>query len=117
MKVWNEHLEAEEEHRAAAHVMALQVIDDGPGSPERTLAAREPFVTTKSSKAGLGLVTAEALVTASGGIMKYGNRPEGGAKVAVELATPFAPEDDRARVTAQAHLALRCPARAGKRSA
>ncbi|MFT4977782.1 MAG: two-component system NtrC family sensor kinase [Myxococcota bacterium] len=58
--------------------------DDGPGFSAVALErALEPFFTTKEVGAGtgMGLATSQQLISASGGRILLGNRPEGGAIV------------------------------------
>jgi signal transduction histidine kinase len=67
--------------------VSIQVRDDGPGFPDEVLAAPvTAFVTTKPRGSGLGLYTAERLVSASGGSLRRENAPGGGAVVTVVLA-------------------------------
>jgi signal transduction histidine kinase len=76
----------------AVRFLAIEVVDDGPGFPPALLAGPiQPFVSTRSGHAGLGLYTAEHLVRASGGLLRRENRAVGGARV-----TLFLPEASRA---------------------
>jgi signal transduction histidine kinase len=71
----------------------LEVLDSGSGfTPESLKSARDPFYTTKTSGTGIGLSIASSFVRAAGGKLKLENRPEGGAKVSLDL--PEAPEED-----------------------
>jgi len=73
-------------------VVSLEVVDDGPGfAPEQLEQPLRPFGTTKPERLGLGLYTAEHIVSASGGSLRRENAPRGGARV-----TAFLPEAPRA---------------------
>lgn len=64
----------------------LSVRDTGPGMDRDTLArASEPFFTTKSGAAGLGLAQARAFARQSGGNLTIDSTPGEGAEVAVTL--------------------------------
>jgi signal transduction histidine kinase len=67
-------------------LVRLDFEDDGPGlrDPERVF---EPFYTTKEvgHGTGLGLSLAQRFVEAFGGTIRARNRPDGGARVTVEL--------------------------------
>lgn len=65
----------------------LSVRDSGPGM-DREVAARagEPFFTTKSGAAGLGLAQAQAFAQQSGGELSIDSTPGEGSEVAVTLA-------------------------------
>jgi two-component system sensor histidine kinase AtoS len=68
-----------------ARDVSLLVEDDGPGlgaAPEDCL---RPFFTTKPNGTGLGLAVCQKLVQAHGGLLRIGNRPEGGCRVEVVL--------------------------------
>ena len=68
--------------------MELRCEDTGPGfSAEALDRAFEPFFTTKDvgHGTGLGLATCQRVVEDAGGGIALGNRPEGGAWVAVRL--------------------------------
>jgi signal transduction histidine kinase len=66
--------------------VTIRVADDGPGFPAHILsAAPTAFVTTKRGGSGLGLYTAERLVSAHGGSLQLENLPEGGAIVTLKL--------------------------------
>jgi two-component system C4-dicarboxylate transport sensor histidine kinase DctB len=66
----------------------LQVTDTGPGIRADIVPRLfEPFVTSKSAGAGLGLglVISAQLVRAAGGTLRAANRAEGGACFTVDL--------------------------------
>ena len=64
----------------------LSVRDSGPGMDGDTAArAREPFFTTKTGAAGLGLAQAYAFARQSGGTLTIDSAPGEGAEVAVTL--------------------------------
>jgi signal transduction histidine kinase len=64
----------------------LSVRDTGPGMDRDTMArASEPFFTTKSGAAGLGLAQARAFARQSGGTLTIDSAPGEGAEVAVTL--------------------------------
>ena len=66
----------------------LSVRDSGPGMDGDTAArAREPFFTTKTGAAGLGLAQAYAFARQSGGTLTIDSAPGEGAEVAVTLPT------------------------------
>jgi len=71
----------------------LEVLDSGSGfTPESLKSARDPFYTTKTSGTGIGLAIASSFVTAAGGKLKLENRPDGGARVSLDL--PEAPGEN-----------------------
>jgi len=66
----------------------IRVRDNGPGIGEDALARLfEPFFTTKAAGVGLGLGLAisETIIREQGGVLRAGNRPEGGAELTIEL--------------------------------
>ncbi|MCG8592523.1 MAG: ATP-binding protein, partial [Proteobacteria bacterium] len=74
----------------AVSVVAIQVVDDGPGfSPELLANPITGFRTSKPNGMGLGLYTAERLLRASGGSLERANGMESGAVVSAYL--PEAP--------------------------
>jgi len=75
------------EDSKSAHVI-VEVDDTGPGIPQEHLTrAFEPFFTTKQpgQGTGLGLSIVQKIVQIHGGIISIGNRPEGGARVALKF--------------------------------
>lgn len=67
--------------------VTIEVLDTGPGLPEAIAGQlTEPFMTYgKQNGTGLGLAITKAIVEAHGGRLVAGNRPEGGARFAVQL--------------------------------
>ena len=68
--------------------MEITVVDTGPGFTDEALKhALAPFFTSKTRKFGhgLGLSTAFDFAKLSGGKIRLGNRPEGGAIVTIRL--------------------------------
>jgi signal transduction histidine kinase len=64
----------------------LEVLDSGAGfTPASLKQALNPFFTTKTTGTGIGLSIADSFVQAAGGRLKLENRPEGGARVALDL--------------------------------
>lgn len=64
--------------------VVIEVRDEGPGLTEEALCrAFEPFFTTKRQGTGLGLAIVARAMQAHGGEVSIGNRPEGGAAVAL----------------------------------
>jgi len=73
--------------REGARVVLL-VEDNGPGFPPEVLSRLfEPFFTTKGPEkgTGLGLALSRELVEQFGGTLVAANRPEGGARLRLEL--------------------------------
>ena len=76
--------------RIAAHAQAavIEVLDSGPGiAPDILPQVFDPFFTTKpaSEGTGLGLSVSYGIVAEHGGALRCENRPEGGARFAIEL--------------------------------
>ena len=72
---WQEHL-----------VVALQIVDSGPGlSEEASRRAFEPFYTTKSTGTGLGLAIVYRMAEVHGGAVTLCNSLEGGAVFTMRL--------------------------------
>ena len=69
-------------------VVLIEIEDTGPGVPEENLAKIfDPFFTTKPTGigTGLGLPVSKKIIELHGGTIHIGNRPGGGARVAVML--------------------------------
>ncbi len=67
------------------HVV-FEVMDSGPGIPERELGrVREAFYTRRKGGTGLGLAIADRIVEAHDGRLELGNRAEGGLAARVVL--------------------------------
>jgi len=72
--------------RPRAGWIRLEVVDSGSGFTADSLKkALNPFYTTKTTGTGIGLSITDGFVRAAGGKMKLENRPEGGARVTVDL--------------------------------
>lgn len=68
--------------------VGFEVLDSGPGiAPEALSRIFEPFFTTKpqGKGTGLGLSLSHGIIRAHGGEIMGGNRPEGGARFALQL--------------------------------
>ncbi len=66
--------------------VGVTVVDDGPGMPGDVLdAIGEPYLTTRSGSGGMGLgvFIAKTLLERTGAILRFRNRPHGGAEVAI----------------------------------
>lgn len=64
----------------------MRVLDRGPGIPEDLRSkVLEPFFTTKSRGAGLGLATTKRLVDAHGGTLRFHEREGGGTCVEIDF--------------------------------
>ena len=72
---------------APAHA-SIELIDTGVGmTPEVKARACEPFFSTRSGSAGLGLCTVLGFVTQSGGELTIDSSPGHGTKLTVEVAS------------------------------
>jgi signal transduction histidine kinase len=70
----------------ASHEAELCVRDTGPGIAAQLLPALfQPFVSTKETGLGLGLVTSRRIAETHGGSLSAGNQTEGGACFTVRL--------------------------------
>jgi signal transduction histidine kinase len=72
--------------RGRADTVAFEVEDAGPGFPAAGAAAARP-----EGSLGLGLVLVRRIADAHHGKLAVGNRPEGGARVTVEVPRRTAP--------------------------
>jgi signal transduction histidine kinase len=68
-------------------VLKIIVSDDGPGFDRKYLEDDlfRPFVSTKKSGLGVGLVLCKSLAEAHGGSISVSSLPGGGATVVVEM--------------------------------
>ncbi len=74
--------------KLAEEQVELRIRDSGPGiSPELMARLFQPFVSTKETGVGLGLVVSRRIVEAHGGSLRACNDPEGGACFVVLLPT------------------------------
>jgi signal transduction histidine kinase len=68
------------------HIVTISFDDNGGGIPETILdKIWDPFFTTKEKGTGLGLGIVKNIVAAHGGRVSMTNRPEGGARVLVNM--------------------------------
>lgn len=68
-------------------VLQISIEDDGPGFPAAILQSQQPLLglTTKSNGSGTGLALVDGVARLHGGRALFCNRPEGGARVVLEL--------------------------------
>jgi two-component system sensor histidine kinase HydH len=72
--------------KTSARFAELSVLDTGPGiAPELMPRLFEPFVSTKETGVGLGLVISRRIVEEHRGQLTVANRHEGGACFTVQL--------------------------------
>jgi PAS domain S-box-containing protein len=73
-------------HRLAEGYVYLEVVDNGPGMDDATLARIfEPFFTTKFTGRGLGLSAVLGIVRGHGGVLKVQSTPGAGARFLMAL--------------------------------
>lgn len=71
---------------ATAHQVELSIADSGEGIPHHVLPRLfEPFVTSKETGLGLGLVTCRRIILEHGGTISGRNLPHGGAVFVIRL--------------------------------
>jgi len=93
--------------RNAEEVAEIVVEDNGPGFQRELLGqVFDPYVTTKPRGTGLGLAIVRKIVEEHGGHVTADNRPDGGARVRIEL-----PLDQSTRAQAVQREARRPEAR------
>ncbi|MBN9119648.1 MAG: hypothetical protein J0I06_10920 [Planctomycetes bacterium] len=86
--------------RADAAGVEVEVSDTGPGIPPDLLPRLfQPFVSTKDTGLGLGLVVSRRIVEDHGGTIVAGARPGGGARFRVTLPNGHPGEPDDADAT------------------
>jgi two-component system nitrogen regulation sensor histidine kinase GlnL len=79
----------------ARGALEIAVQDNGPGVPESTISRIfEPFYTTKSGGAGVGLAVVSEIMTAHGGFVVLDNSPGGAC---LRLLFPFARNTARSK--------------------
>src|SRR5262249_6967119 len=74
------------ELKRASDQAELRVLDAGPGISEELMArVFTPFVSSKETGLGLGLVISHRIAEGHGGSLTAANRPEGGACLVLRL--------------------------------
>lgn len=87
---------ADEVGEGGARWVLIEVSDQGPGIPPELLPhVFDPFVSSRTPGAGLGLATAWAVVQRHGGNITVGPGPEGGTVVCLTLPVVEAPPVQR----------------------
>ena len=71
--------------RREGALVALDVLDRGPGLPEDVARLFEPFHTTRTQGTGLGLAIAKRVMEAHAGWIEAGDREGGGARFSLVL--------------------------------
>jgi signal transduction histidine kinase len=87
--------------RTSDNQLMWTVADNGAGFNAEALDdALNPFYSSKEGKVGrgLGLTSAYDFAKISGGVLKYGNRPEGGAEVSLRIPYMVAAPEENALV-------------------
>jgi PAS domain S-box-containing protein len=84
-KLW----EATSEETIPGRVLAIRVLDDGPGVPEEARGKLfEPNFSTKTDGTGLGLAICRAIAADYGGVLAIGSTPGKGTLAVVALPLP-----------------------------
>jgi len=92
------------------NVVALSIIDDGPGFPVSTLdRLGEPYTTNRAGRAdqpggglGLGVFIAKTLLERSGATIRFSNSREPGLGAVVDIKWPRSALDDAPQIAARA---------------
>jgi two-component system sensor histidine kinase RegB len=85
----------------------VEIADDGPGFSKDILdALGEPYVSTRrdSGGMGLGVFIAKTLLERTGAEVVFGNRRDGGARIAITWPRPLLEEETSERLSESDHL-------------
>jgi signal transduction histidine kinase len=79
-------VEVDISHQKETDRVVIAVEDEGPGfSAEALENLFTPFFTTREDGTGLGLAISHRIIESHGGRIRVSNKPEGGARVSIEL--------------------------------